>query len=856
MTRTLRDDGSADPDDQLRLLLLVAHERDRELFAEQLADGYEVVTATPDDEWPPFDLCLVDSDWYPEVATKLSGRRAAAEPVQLPVLLLLRGQPSDTPWLSEALGETVDDVVELPTGKLELDARVASLARDRNMSLALVDQRDRLRLFQRAIDEASIGISITDNRREDNPLVYVNERFVKLTGYDTAEVLGRNCRFLQGPDTDPEPVAELRRAVDAGESTRVQLLNYRQDGTPFWNRMTVAPIRDGEGTITHYVGFQEDVTEELEREHRYAAILDNADQLAGLLEPDGTLIEVNAAALATIRADREDVVGRPFPEIEWFDDTTRPVIEDAIERAAEGETVRGELEVGDSPGDLSLAFTVKPVRDVSGKVDLLVAEGRDITALKRRERELREEQAITEATLDAIPDIFYMFDEDGTYVRWNDRFTEVSGCTDEELRERSPFSFVPEADRERVAEALLPVAEGQQTATVQAEIVTGDGERVPYEFSNARIEVDGELLGYAGIGRDVSDRVARERELEQFEAIIQTAPDPIYVLDRDGCFTLVNDAMVEVMGHDRSDLLGAHASVVIPEEDILEAEALIERLLTSDASYETLETRVTTAEGDVRLFEVNITLPPTADGSVPGTVGVCRDVTELRRSERRLSVFDRVLRHNLRNKMNIILARAAHVEEGCADPEAEAEAIRQAGEELLALSDRTRRFHPSIDSQDEATPVDVAALAHRVATEHREQYPAVTITVSTPETVPVRGHETLELALAELVQNAITHHDRDHPTVELRVRTDENRVTVEVVDDGPSISELERSALERGHETPLDHATGLGLWFVRWTVTNVGGEIGIEENEPRGSVVRLSLRRVEQPTDASAAIEN
>ncbi|PSQ01065.1 hypothetical protein BRC89_00865 [Halobacteriales archaeon QS_4_70_19] len=58
MTRTLRDDGSADPDDQLRLLLLVAHERDREPFAEQLADGYEVVTATPDDEWPPFDLCL------------------------------------------------------------------------------------------------------------------------------------------------------------------------------------------------------------------------------------------------------------------------------------------------------------------------------------------------------------------------------------------------------------------------------------------------------------------------------------------------------------------------------------------------------------------------------------------------------------------------------------------------------------------------------------------------------------------------------------------------------------------------------------------------------------------------------
>lgn len=98
----------------------------------------------------------------------------------------------------------------------------------------------------------------------------------------------------------------------------------------------------------------------------------------------------------------------------------------------------------------------------------------------------------------------------------------------------------------------------------------------------------------------------------------------------------------------------------------------------------------------------------------------------------------------------------------------------------------------------------------------------------------------------ELVENAITHHDRDRPAVELRVRTDENRVVVEVADDGPGISDLERSALLRGHETPLDHATRLGLWFVRWTVTNVGGDIAIEENDPRGSIVRLSLPRAKR----------
>jgi PAS domain S-box-containing protein len=840
-------------DGQLRVLVLVAHNRDRELFADQLADGYDVVTATPDEEWPAFDLCLVDSDWFPEAATKLSGRRAAAQPVQLPVLLLLRGQPSNTPWLSDALGATVDDVVELPTGKLELDARIASLARDRNMSLALAEQRDQLRLFQRAIDEAAVGISISDYRQPDNPLVYVNDRFEEVTGYDESEARGRNCRFLQGPDTDPEPVAELRRAIDAGESTQVQLLNYRQDGTPFWNRLTVAPIRDEGGTVTHFVGFQEDVTEELERGRRYEAILDNADQFAGLLEPDGTLVEANAAALNAIGATREDLLGRPFLETEWLDDESRPIVEDAIDRAAAGELVRGELDLTLRGEDRALAFTLKPVTDAEGAVELLVAEGRDITALKQRERELQEERAVTDAILDAIPDVFYMFDTEGTYVRWNDRFNEVTGCTDEVIEALGPFSFIPEPERPRVAEALEEVTGGQKTTTVQTEIVTLDGERIPYEFANARVEVDGEPVGYAGIGRDVSDRVARERELERFEAILQAAPDPVYALDTEGRFTLVNDAMVELLGYERETLVGAHVSTVVPEADVARGLELVEQLKTSDTRYETLETQVETADGIPRILEINITLLTGEDGEVVGRVGVCRDVTDLRESERRLSVFDRVLRHNLRNKMNIVLARATNVEEGHGDPEAQAAAIRQAGEKLLALGERTRQFHPSISPDGEPQPVDVAALARRVVEEYREGAGDCTIAVSAPDTALVRGHETLELALDELVENAITHHDGDHPSVEVRVDVGEDRVTVAVADDGPGIGELELSAIERGHETQLDHATGLGLWFVRWTVTNVGGEIEIEEREPRGSIVRLSLPRADRDGELSDA---
>lgn len=111
-----------------------------------------------------------------------------------------------------------------------------------------------------ALDAVSVGVSISDPSKPDNPLIYVNEQFTQITGYSEHEVLGRNCRFLQGPDTDPEPVAELRRAVEDGRPTFVELQNYRRDGTPFWNELQIIPLTD-EGEVTYFLGLQRDVSE-------------------------------------------------------------------------------------------------------------------------------------------------------------------------------------------------------------------------------------------------------------------------------------------------------------------------------------------------------------------------------------------------------------------------------------------------------------------------------------------------------------------------------------------------------------------------------------------------------------------
>jgi len=117
-----------------------------------------------------------------------------------------------------------------------------------------------LALKDRALDVAAEGITIADARLPDRPLIYVNDGFERMTGYTVAEVLGRNCRFLQGPETDPGAMTEIRAALGDNRGCLVEILNYRKDGTSFWNRLSITPVRDAAGEVTHFIGVQSDVT--------------------------------------------------------------------------------------------------------------------------------------------------------------------------------------------------------------------------------------------------------------------------------------------------------------------------------------------------------------------------------------------------------------------------------------------------------------------------------------------------------------------------------------------------------------------------------------------------------------------
>jgi PAS domain S-box-containing protein len=107
------------------------------------------------------------------------------------------------------------------------------------------------------------GMVITDHKAKDQPIIYANPKFYEMTGYEKKDIIGKNCRFLQGPDTDKTMVKKIRQTIDKGKKGKFILKNYKKDGTEFFNELHLAPIFSKEGKLTHYIGIQHDVTDEI-----------------------------------------------------------------------------------------------------------------------------------------------------------------------------------------------------------------------------------------------------------------------------------------------------------------------------------------------------------------------------------------------------------------------------------------------------------------------------------------------------------------------------------------------------------------------------------------------------------------
>ena len=147
--------------------------------------------------------------------------------------------------------------------KFSSEEAKAQLSRVSGLGATLAEQ---YALLNYAIDASNNCIVVSDPNQEDNPLIYVNTGFERLTGYSFDEAVGRNCRFLQNGEHEQPGLTQLRKALKAGRDVQTTIRNYRKDGTPFWNELYVSAIRDEGGDLLYFTGVQNDVTRRVEQE--------------------------------------------------------------------------------------------------------------------------------------------------------------------------------------------------------------------------------------------------------------------------------------------------------------------------------------------------------------------------------------------------------------------------------------------------------------------------------------------------------------------------------------------------------------------------------------------------------------
>jgi PAS domain S-box-containing protein len=587
------------------------------------------------------------------------------------------------------------------------------------------------------MDEAPIGISISDPSRGDNPLIYVNDGFERLTGYDASAAVGRNCRFLQGEDTDPETVADLREAIDAREAATVELRNYRRDGTAFWNRVTVAPVTDGGGEVTHFVGFQRDVTDrkrDRQKLERAKHLLETVP--SGVLRteptPDGGFDYVNPALVSMLGASSAaELRGRRVADF-YVDPDERAALVDRL-READGGAVTHETELETLTGE---------------RIDVVIRAS---------------------------------MSEDGTGT-----------------------------------EHLYKVVQ------------------------------------------DVSERKEREQTLERYERLVENLPIGVYrnTPGPDGEFRFVNDAMVDLFEAESEAELLAH-SVADLYVDPGERRSFSEQLHETEVVAER-ELKLQTLEGS-ELWGAITAVVGTVDGETIFD-GVVEDITERKRYEQRLKeqrdnldVLNQVLRHDVRNDLQLISAYASFLHDHVDDDGLEyVEKLQESAEHVAELTKSARNVADVMLSTEQTVrSVDLREVLDEEVDEVRSDHPGADVTVDGAiPAVSVAANDMLDSVFRNLLTNAIQHNDTSRPEVRVAADRRGESVVVRIADNGPGVPDAQKSSIfGKGEKRLESEGTGIGLYLVDTLVEMYGGDVRVEDNDPEGAVFGVELPVDDDATD-------
>ncbi|WP_161883889.1 PAS domain S-box protein [Deinococcus alpinitundrae] len=513
-------------------------------------------------------------------------------------------------------------------------------------------------LLSHAIAAYSVGIVMTDARQSDHPIVYVNPAFERLSGYAADELLGRNCRFLQGSDRNQPGVQEIRQAMAEQRSTTVTLRNYRKNGTLFYNELSLSPVHDAAGTLTHYLGFQNDVTEhhqaqkeQRSSEERFTKIFEAAPVAIVVSRvSDGHYLDVNPEFLRQSGYSREEVIGRTALELGlWVKPLERAEVWNLLQDQVK---VRNrEMQFRQKSGqlwDTLTSFVAVPI-DGEACVATLI---QDITREKQAQGVLAENEARyhqtavqLQRTLDLSLDMITSIDAKGRFVTMSAACQHVLSYTAEELIGRFYYDFVHPDDRTITTVEHRNITAGQAATAFQNRYLRKDGTVVWLEWVTA-VLADDPLL-YCVV-RDITQRKAAEEDQAFLASIVEASHDSIVGMDLGDTIRSWNAGAAQLYGYTAAEAIGQSITLIIPPELHAESAQIFSKVVQGER-LEAFDSLRIAKDGRQIPVAVMVSAIMNAAGETVGLAKITRDITALQTAEGQVRSLNQHLEQQLRH---------------------------------------------------------------------------------------------------------------------------------------------------------------------------------------------------------------
>jgi len=473
-----------------------------------------------------------------------------------------------------------------------------------------------------------------------------------------------------------------------------------------------------------------------------------------------------------------------------------------------------------------------------------VRYARDLTPLVARQRRL----SLLSALVDHARDCVSVIDANGEVTYHNEAFADLLGHDDMVGVHSAEFMAPGELEKGQLAVQRLLATPELDSEALDVDFETADGDRVTLALHFTVRREDGEYAGVINVARDAIGPAADPR-LERYRTLVESAGDPMFVVDADGRLVLVNEALERLLGRSRSALRGTPVREALPTVTVDDGEGDAGEWWRPDGPERTFGARVRGADGDRHRYEVTVVEPDAVDGAVC----TCREVTARERRAAELArlkrVLGRVLRHNLRNELTLVTGHAQLIAEALADadgdaadgeadgPIALARSIQRVSDDLAATATTARAAERALERRDSdrpqslATAVDAAADA---AAEHRRP---VTVSGSIDEALSVRAPAALVTALEALFGALASASDADPLALRVRATDADGRVALHVSLPDAGVP---RRALEPFVAPPaaaLDRHRDAGAWLFAWVLDRSDGRVRLDDSDDRPAVV-------------------